>query len=129
MKRAYKSSAFVRIGMKIGQLSRWLICLCGLFIITGGDALAQYSKTKCPPQKKSWKLRKSLIKFPELVEKEKEKERTARQAKVPKPVKDKEEKVARKKQDRKPLFTSNRQRNAKLQKLDNKELASTKCPH
>lgn len=111
------------------RLLTWLICLCGLFIITGGDAVAQYSQTQCPPKKKSWKVRKSLIKFPELVEKEKDKERTAKEAKPPKAVKEKEERVARKKQDRKPLFTFNRQKKAKLQKLDNKEVASTKCPH
>lgn len=106
----------------------WLICLCGLIIITGGDTFAQYSQTKCPPKKQSWKVRKSLIKFPELIEKEKEKERTARQAKSPKPVKEKEEKIARKKQERKPLFNFDRRNNARLQKVDNREVASTKCP-
>lgn len=110
------------------RLLTWLICLCGLFIITGGDAFAQYSQTQCPPKKKSWKVRKSLIKFPELVEKEREKERVARQKKTPKVAKEKEEKVARQKQDRKPLFNFDKRNNARLQKLDNKELASTKCP-
>ncbi|HEY9178668.1 MAG TPA: hypothetical protein VIN07_13295 [Flavipsychrobacter sp.] len=108
----------------------WLICLCGLFIITGGDAFAQYSQTKCPPKKKSWKVRKSLIKFPELLEKEKEKERTAKEAKRAQAAKVKEdEKVVRKKQERKPLFNFERRNKARFQKLDNKELASTKCPH
>jgi hypothetical protein len=110
------------------RLLTWLICLCGLFIITGGDVFAQYSQTKCPPKKQSWKVRKSLIKFPELVEQEKEKERTARQAKSPKQVKENEEKIARKKQERKSLFNFDRRNNAKLQRVDNKEVASTKCP-
>ncbi len=106
----------------------WLIGLCGLFIITGGDAFAQYSQTKCPPKKQSWKVRKSLIKFPALVEQEKEKERLAKQAKAPKPKLEKEEKTARKKQERKPLFNFDRRNNARLQRVDNKEVASTKCP-
>ena len=106
----------------------WLVCLCGLFIFTGGDTFAQYSQTKCPPKKQSWKVRKSLIKFPELVEQEEEKERTARHAKSPKQVKGKVEKIARKKQERKPLFNFDKRNNARLQRVDNKEVASTQCP-
>lgn len=109
------------------QLLTWLVCFCAIFIM-GSDAFAQYSQTKCPPKKQSWKVRKSLIKFPELIEKEKEKERTARQAKSPKQMKEKEEKTVRKKQERKPLFNFDRRNNARLQRVDNKEVASTKCP-
>jgi len=110
------------------RLLTWLICLIGLFILTGGDALAQYNQAKCPPKQKSWKVRKSLIKFPELVEEQKEKERSAKQVKTQKPIPEKEEKTARVKSGRKQLFSSDRRRNARLQKVDNREVASTKCP-
>lgn len=110
------------------QLTIWLICLCGLFILTGGDALAQYNQSKCPPKQKSWKVRKSLIKFPELIEQEKEKERIAKQKRAPELPKEKEEKTARVKPDRKALFSFDRRKNVRWQKVDSKEVASTKCP-
>ena len=110
------------------RLLMWLVCLGSLFIFSGGDLFAQYSQTKCPPKKQSWKVRKTLIKFPELIEKEEEKERTARQKKAQKPAKEKEEKTAKIKQDRRPVFSFDKRRNARLQKVDNREVASTKCP-
>lgn len=110
------------------RLLMWMVCTGGLFIFSGGDLFAQYSQTKCPPKKQSWKLRKSLIKFPELVEKEREKERTAKQAKAPKANVEKDEKTARIKQERKTLFNFDRRKNSRLQRVDNKEVASTKCP-
>lgn len=112
----------------MNRVLMWLICLCGIFILTGGDAFAQYDQAKCPPKQKSWKVRKSLIKFPELVEQQKEKERTAKQVKTQKSIPEKEEKTASVKSGRKQLFSSDRRRNARLQKVDNKNVASTKCP-
>lgn len=109
-------------------LLTWLICIGVLVVISGGDLFAQYNQAKCPPKQKSWKVRKSLIKFPELVEQQKEKERSAKQVKMQKPIPEKEEKTARVKSGRKQLFSSDRRRNARLQKVDNREVASTKCP-
>lgn len=129
----------------------WLTCLCGLMILSG-DTFAQYSQTKCPPPKqRSWKERKALIKFPELIESEREKEKAKKSRKREQPVAKalrpepvshaapgeikqapvKETKVVavKEKKERPVRYKKERSRNAKFQKLNSREVASTKCPH
>lgn len=112
------------------RICTWLVCICALWVLSGADAFAQYDQTKCPPKQKSWKVRKSLIKFPELVEQEKAKESKKKDrmaAKAPKPAPVKLATV-KEKEDRQPRYKKQRTPKAKLQKLNSREVASTKCP-
>lgn len=112
-----------------------------LVLLCFPDAVAQRSKTKCPPKKSFWKTqkeRKSLVKFPELVERQRDiakeekyynKEKTGK----PKVVPDKQiagtfpNKASGKERDNRYIKAKKvRYRDIKT---SSKYVASTNCPH
>lgn len=91
------------------------------------DTYAQRNQTKCPPKQKGWKSkeRKELVKFPELLKKDRQQERAER--KMVYATRQKEDKKTAQ-IERSNYYTKERFTRAKTQKPSNKTVASTKCP-
>lgn len=105
-----------------------LALFLGMFFMLNGDVFAQKSKTKCPPKRsffKSQKQRDKLAKFPQLTRKgkreqariEKEWETEAFAAK------------ANEEKKRDNRYLKSRSIKFKKEKISDKNIASTKCPH
>lgn len=91
------------------------------------DTYAQRNQTKCPPKQKGWKSkeRNELVKFPELIKNDKQREKAER--KLGYATHQKAEKKPSD-ADRTNYYTKERTIKVKKQKLSNNTVASTKCP-
>lgn len=90
------------------------------------DLYAQ-SQTQCPPRTKKYKARRELVKFPSLMEKEKDRTRAERKMGFTPSVKERGKKV-KEVDKRENYYVKTKQPKVKMIKTASKS-PSTDCPH
>lgn len=109
---------------------KWKLTCFGLIlwaILFAQIEAGAQSQTKCPPRAKKYKARKELVKFPSLMEKERDRVRAERKMGFTPGLREKRRKV-KEVDKRENYYVKTRQPKVKIMKTASKS-PSTDCPH